>query len=49
MRKGRVLTVLASANTDRIVDEARALGPTSVDIAPVALKDIFLETVAAED
>ena len=33
----------------RVVDEARALNPVSVDVAPVTLKEIFLETVAAED
>ena len=48
-RKGRVLTVLSSAGADRVVDEARALNPVSVDIVPVTLKEIFLETVTAED
>jgi ABC-2 type transport system ATP-binding protein len=48
-RKGRVLTVLSSAGTDGILDEARALGPVSVDVVPVSLKEIFLETVTAED
>ncbi len=48
-RKGRVLTVLSSAGAERIVDEARALSPESIDIAPVTLKEIFLETVVAED
>lgn len=48
-RKGRVLTVLSSAGADRIVDETRALNPVSVDIVPVTLKEIFLETVAAEE
>ena len=48
-RKGRVLTVLSSAGSERIVDEARALNPVSVDVVPVTLKEIFLETVAAED
>ena len=48
-RKGRVLTVLVSKNADRIVDEARALAPTSVEVVPVTLKEIFLETVSAED
>ena len=47
-RQGRVLTVLASAGADRIIDEARALKPVSVDVFPVTLKEIFLETVAAE-
>jgi ABC-2 type transport system ATP-binding protein len=48
-RKGRVLTVLSSAGTERILDEARALSPVSVDVIPVTLKEIFLETVAGED
>jgi ABC-2 type transport system ATP-binding protein len=48
-RTGRVLTVLSSAGAERILDEARALNPVSVDVVPVTLKEIFLETVAAED
>ena len=48
-RKGRLLTVLSSAGAERIVDEARALNPVSVDVVPVTLKEIFLETVAMED
>jgi ABC-2 type transport system ATP-binding protein len=48
-RDGRVLTVLSSAGADPIVAEARALNPVSVDVAPVTLKEIFLETVTAED
>jgi ABC-2 type transport system ATP-binding protein len=47
-RQGRVLTVLASADTDQIIDRARALQPVSVSVLPVTLKEIFLETVAAE-
>ena len=48
-RAGRVLTVLSNTGANRIVDEARALNPRSVDVAAVALKDIFLETVVTED
>jgi ABC-2 type transport system ATP-binding protein len=48
-RRGRVLSVLSSAGTGPVLEEARALGPVSVDIAPVTLKEIFLETVATED
>jgi ABC-type multidrug transport system ATPase subunit len=48
-RKGRVLTVLSSAGAERILDEARAFNPVSVDVIPVTLKEIFLETVTAED
>jgi len=47
-RKGRVLTVLASGGADAIVQEARALNPVSVDVVPVTLKEIFLETVVGE-
>ena len=48
-RKGRVLSVLSSAGADAIVDEARRLNPLSVDVAPVTLKEIFLETVTVEE
>ncbi len=48
-REGRVLSVLSSAGADCILDEARALGPISVNVVPVTLKEIFLEAVAAED
>ena len=48
-RAGRVLTILSSAGAEPILDEARALGPVSVDVVPVTLKDIFLATVAVED
>jgi ABC-2 type transport system ATP-binding protein len=48
-RKGRVLSVLSSGGAEPIVEEGRALNPVSVDVVPVTLKEIFLETVAAED
>ena len=48
-RKGRVLTVLSSAGDEGIVAEGRAIGAVSVDSGPVTLKEIFLETVTAED
>jgi ABC-2 type transport system ATP-binding protein len=47
-RNGRILTVLSSAGTARILDEVQALGPVSVDIVPVTLKEIFLESVAED-
>jgi ABC-2 type transport system ATP-binding protein len=47
-RKGRVLTVLASAGAGPVLEEARALSPASVDVMPVSLKEIFLETVNRE-
>ena len=48
-RKGRVLTVLSSAGSDGVVEESRRLQPVSVDVTPVTLKEIFLETVTAEE
>ena len=48
-RDGRVLSVLSSAGSAAILEEARALGPVSTDVVPVTLKEIFLETVKAED
>jgi ABC-2 type transport system ATP-binding protein len=44
-RKGRVLTVVSSGGADAVVEEARGLNPVSVDVVPVTLKEIFLETV----
>jgi ABC-2 type transport system ATP-binding protein len=48
-RDGRVLSVLSNAGTGPIADEGRALGLSCVDVVPVTLKEIFLETVDAED
>jgi ABC-2 type transport system ATP-binding protein len=47
-RDGRVLSVLSSAGADQLIAETRALRPLSVDVAPVTLKEIFLETVGTE-
>jgi ABC-2 type transport system ATP-binding protein len=48
-RTGRVLTVLSSADTNAVIDEARGLAPLSVEVTSVSLKEIFLETVTRED
>jgi ABC-2 type transport system ATP-binding protein len=48
-RKGRVLSVLSSGGSDGVVQEARALNPAAVDVLPVTLKEIFLETVVEEN
>jgi ABC-2 type transport system ATP-binding protein len=48
-RKGRVLTVLSSAGAGELAEEARSLRPVSIDVSPVPLKDIFLETVVGEN
>jgi ABC-type multidrug transport system ATPase subunit len=48
-RSGRVLTVLSTAGAEPILDRARALHAVSIDVVPVTLKEIFLESVTAED
>jgi ABC-2 type transport system ATP-binding protein len=48
-REGRVLTVLSSAGSDRVIEEVREFNPVSVDVVPVTLREIFLETVASEN
>jgi ABC-2 type transport system ATP-binding protein len=48
-REGRVLTVLSTGGADAIVEAGRSLNARSIDVSPLSLKDIFLETVAAED
>ena len=48
-RDGRVLTILSSRGADAVVEEARALHPLSVDVDRVTLKEIFLESAAAEE
>jgi len=46
-RDGRMLTVFASGGTNAIAEEARSLNAVSVDITPLTLKEIFLESVNA--
>ena len=48
-REGRVLSVLSRAGEADVVAEARALNPKGVDVLPVTLKEIFLETVGVEN
>jgi ABC-2 type transport system ATP-binding protein len=48
-RRGRVLTIVSNGGTEPLLDEVRALRPASIDVLPVTLKEIFLETVKAED
>lgn len=47
-RRGRVLTVLTSSGA-AVTDELRGYRPASLDVTPVTLKDIFLESVRTED
>ena len=48
-RSGRSLSVLSSAGAESVLAEARALNPVATDVVPVTLKDIFLDTVTAEN
>jgi ABC-2 type transport system ATP-binding protein len=48
-RKGRVITILSSNGGTAILEELRGYGPASIDVSPVTLKDIFLESVRTED
>jgi ABC-2 type transport system ATP-binding protein len=47
-RQGRSVSLLASRNVNQIIDQARSLNAVSVDVIPVTLKEIFLETVYDE-
>jgi ABC-2 type transport system ATP-binding protein len=42
---GRQMTVVASRNAEAVVARARDFQATSINVAPVALRDIFLEKV----
>jgi ABC-2 type transport system ATP-binding protein len=48
-RQGRVLTVLSAGGGDAVIAELRGYRPASLDVSPVSLKDIFLESVRTED
>ena len=45
---GRVMSLLVSHGVDCVVEQARARQAVSVDVRPVSLKEIFLETVRAK-
>jgi len=47
-RDGRVLSVLCRSAEAEVVAETRALNPKGIDVLPVTLKEIFLETVGVE-
>lgn len=48
-RKGRVITILSSNGGTAIIEELRGYRPASIEVSPVTLKDIFLESVRTED
>jgi ABC-2 type transport system ATP-binding protein len=45
---GRAIEILASGGGEALLAEARALGPASIDVAPLTLKEIFLQAVRGE-
>jgi len=48
-RHGRVLTILSAGGGSAVVDELRGYRPASIDVTPVSLKEIFLESVRTEE
>jgi ABC-2 type transport system ATP-binding protein len=44
-RNGRTLSILTHSDVGAVVDRARALRATNVEVQPVTLKELFLETV----
>jgi ABC-2 type transport system ATP-binding protein len=42
---GRQMTLLARENADAVIELTRDLHPVSVEVSPVALREVFLETV----
>jgi ABC-2 type transport system ATP-binding protein len=44
-RRGRVLTLLCRSDVEELLAELRPLNAASVDVMPVSLKEIFLESV----
>ncbi len=47
-RDGRWLSLFVSGDAERVAQEARSAGAVSVDVRPVTLKEIFLESVKEE-
>jgi len=43
--EGRQITILASSNADAIAQMGRDQGAVAIDVSPVNLREIFLETV----
>lgn len=45
---GRQVTVLASRNAEAVVERAQSLAAVSVEVEPVSLREIFLDTVQVD-
>ena len=47
-RSGRTASLLAHVDVDNVVGQTRELGPRSVEVRPVTLKELFLDHVKGE-
>jgi len=47
-RDGRVLAAFVRAGIEQAIEEARSWNPAAVEVTPVTLKEIFLETINTE-
>ena len=47
-RRGRTLSVFARSGAERIIEEARSLGPVSAEAHHITLKEVFLELISRE-
>lgn len=47
-QRGRTASLLAHLQVDDVVSRARQLGPTSIEVRPVTLKELFLDHVRGE-
>jgi ABC-2 type transport system ATP-binding protein len=47
-RRGRTASLLAHEDVDALLERTRGLGPRSVEVRPVSLKELFLEHVKGE-
>ncbi|MGC0774620.1 MAG: ABC transporter ATP-binding protein [Candidatus Acidiferrum sp.] len=45
---GRQMTLLAKENVDAVVELTRDMHPASIEVSPVGLREVFLETVKEE-
>lgn len=45
---GRQITLMATQNADAIVELVRGMEPVSLDVTPISLREVFLETVKEE-
>jgi hypothetical protein len=44
-----MVTILSAAGSTALLEEVRGFRPAAIDVLPVTLKEIFLDTVRRED